>query len=1068
MKSKLRRILTLFLVLVVQYSFAQEKIVSGTVTDASGLPLPGASVLIKGTTSGTSTDFDGNYSITVNQGEVLIYSFVGYSTSEIVVGTSNTINVTLNEDTESLEEVVVTAFGIKRNPKKLGYAVSTLEVDEITENSEPDLIRSISGKVAGVNVNFSTGVAGAANLINIRGQTTLGGSTQPLIIVDGVAYDNTQAGDNTNLNFSNQTLGGGSYETGLSSLDPNDIASVNVLKSVAASALYGSRAANGVIVITTKSGSPSAVGNRKLSVNVSSGTYFENIANLPEYQNTYGNGVSFEYRENSNGSWGARFDSRETIPTWANLLAAFPDQFGPTVPYVAQPNNVKDLFRTGVVLDNSINLSHGGDKGSFSVTISDLAQEGYIPFNTYDRTSISAGGNFKLDNGITFGGSLSFSNTDQVGGFYGENQFSGSASSFARALWLGRTWDLNFPYEDANGASVIPNAGWDHPLWSWEHDQIITKSNRTVSNFNVNFPITDNISSSFRIGMNKYILERRQIRDAQSRASLTDGGSVVKIDFTNEDIESTFLVNFDYTLTDDIGFAGILGTNILQNTVENYAMTGSTFISPEVRSIRNTVTQAINFDRSARQRTFGAFAEAGFSFKDFFFVNATARNDWSSTLPKNNRSYFYPSVSTSLILTDALNMESSVLTFAKLRAGYAEAGRAADAEFLNTTFSTGNPINGIPVVGNRIALGDQEIKPEFTKEFEIGTDLEFFKRRIVVDFSWYKKITTDLISPVTVPSSSGFTSFNTNIGEMQNTGVEIGLTLVPFQYENFRWNLFTTFTRNVNEVTELVEGLDRIQFEGNGNQVPHAIPGQPFGVFYGTKFARDSNGNFIIDPATGWVWNSADNEILGTTANGIVGDPNPDFKMSFINNITYKNFTLSTQFDWREGGDIISTSIQALLGRGVTKDTEDRERTVIIPGFYGDSQGNLVLDSSGNPIPNTTQIDINDLYFSGGGPSGSFGINSVDEGAVYDGTVYRLRELSLTYNLPSNFLDKTPFGKVSFSAIGNNLWYFAPNVPKYTNFDPEVTSHGTSRLQGVEIASPPTATRYGFRINATF
>ncbi|CAI8286982.1 MAG: TonB-dependent receptor SusC [Bacteroidota bacterium] len=978
---------------------------------------------------------------------------------------SATQNASLQTD-NSLDEVVVTAFGIKRNPKNLGYAVSKVVSSDITENSEPDLIRSLSGKVAGVNVNFSTGVAGAANLINIRGQTTLQSSTQPLIIVDGIAYDNTQAGDNTNLNFSNQTLGGGSYETGLSSLDPNDIASVSVLKSVTASALYGSRATNGVIVITTKSGSSGNTGG-KFNINVNSGFYIEKIANLPEYQNTYGNGVNFNY-VNANGSWGPRFDSRETIPTWPNLLTAFPDLFDATVPYEAQPNNVKDLFNDGLVNDNSVNISYGNEDGNFNITISDLDQDGYIPFNTYDRTSISTGGKFKLNNGITIGGTLSFSSTDQVGGFYGENQFGGSSSSFARALWLGRTWDTNLPYEDTNGASVTPNNGWDHPLWSWEHDQIITKSNRTVSSFNVKFPINDNITTSFIAGVNKYILERRQIRDANSRASLADGGSVVKIDFTNEDFESTLLTDFKYSLTDDVGLTAIIGTNILQNSVENFAITGSTFISPDVRSIRNTVTQAIDFDRSAKERTFGVFAELGFSYRDYIFLNATARNDWSSTLPKNNNSYFYPSISTSIIITEVFNIESDIVTFAKLRGGYAEAGRAAFAEFLNRTFTIGNPFNSIPIVGNRSALGDQNIKPEFTKEFEIGTDLEFFNRRIVLDFSWYKKNTTDLISQVSVPSSSGFQFLNTNIGEIENKGIEIGLTLVPIQNEKLNWSLFTTFTQNKNKVIELVEGLDRIQFEGNGNQVPHAIPGHAFGVFYGTKFARDSNGNFIIDPATGYIWNAADNEDLNTTASGIIGDPNPDFKMSFINNIRFKNLSLSAQIDWRKGGDIQSTSIQSLLGRGVTKDTEDRERTVVIPGYYGDAQGNLILNSSGNPIPNTTQLDINDLYFSGGGPSGTFGQNAVDEASVYDGTVYRLRELNLTYNLPRKFLEKTPFGKVSLSAIGNNLWYFAPNVPKYTNFDPEVTSHGTSRMQGVEIASPPTATRYGFKINLTF
>ncbi|MEX0315415.1 MAG: SusC/RagA family TonB-linked outer membrane protein, partial [Allomuricauda sp.] len=721
--------------------WSQNKQVTGQVTDQTGLPLPGVNIVVMGTINGTQTDFDGNYVIQAAEGQTLLFTYIGQREERRSVGSGSVINVQMREDAEALEEVVVTAFGIKRNPRNLGYAVSKVTTADITENSEPDLIRSLSGKVAGVNVNFSTGVAGAANLINIRGQTTIGGSTQPLIIVDGVAYDNTQAGDNTVLNFSNQTLGGGSYETGLSSLDPNDIASVNVLKSVAASALYGSRAANGVIVITTKSGSPSGSQNKKLSVNVSSGTYFEKISNLPDYQNTYGNGTNFNY-QNSNGSWGPSFDSLATIPTWPNLLNAFPDLLGPTVPYVAQPDNVRNLFRTGVVLDNSVNFSYGGEDGSFSVTVSNLDQEGYIPFNSYGRTSFSSGGNFKLQNGLTVGASLSFSDTKQVGGFFGENQFGGSASSFARALWLGRTWDTSLPYEDANGASVTFNNGWDHPLWSWEHDQIVTNSTRTVGNVNLSYAINDNISTSFRVGVNRYDLKRKQIRDPQSRASLADGGSIIDIRFANEDVESTFLVNFDYKLTDKFGLTGVLGGNLLQNTAENFAVTGSTFISPEIRSITNTVTQAINFDRSSRERTVGAFAELGLSYNDFFFVNVTGRNDWSSTLPKDNRSYFYPSVSTSLIVTDALNLDSNVLTFAKLRAGFAKAGRSAPAEFLNTTFATGNPFNTIPVVGNRIALGDQEITPEFTEELEIGTDLEFFNRRIVLDFSWYKKTTT--------------------------------------------------------------------------------------------------------------------------------------------------------------------------------------------------------------------------------------------------------------------------------------------------------------------------------------
>lgn len=1039
----------------ISWASAQEKPVSGTVTDEGGIPLPGVNILIKGTVTGTQSDFDGNYVVNASEGQVLIFSYLGQRTVERTVGSSSTINIQMEEDAQTLEEVVVTAFGIKRNAKNLGYAISKVQTEDITDNSEPDLVRSLSGKVPGVNVNFSTGVAGASNQINIRGATTFGGSSQPLIIVDGIAYDNSQ------ITTSSQTTGGGGYGSGLSSLDPNDIASVNVLKSTAAAALYGSRATDGVIVITTKSGAGANTA-KKVNVTLNSGTYFETIANLPEYQNTYGNGVNFGY-VNANGSWGPRFDSLETIPTWPNLLNAFPDQFGPTVPYQAYPNNVESLFKTGTVLDNSVNLAYGGENGSFSVTVSDLNQEGYIPYNTFDRTSVSAGGNFKLDNGISFGGSLSFSDTEQIGGFFGENQFAGSASSFARTLWLGRAWDFTLPFEHpATGASVTPNNGYDHPLWSWEHDQIITNTDRTVANVNIAYDFDEHISASLRTGINKFSLDRKQVRDIGSRANNGLGG-ITTDNFTNEDIESTFLVNFEYDITENLGFTGIIGNNVLQSTSDRHSIIANTFISPGIFTVENnlnvtlvnpTPTNGIGY---VRKRNVGVFAELGLSYREYLFLTATGRNDWSSSLPKNNNSYFYPSVSASFILTDALNLDSDVLTFAKLRGSYASVGRDASAEFLNRTFAVGNAYNGNPVIANRSALGDTELTPEFTDEIEAGLDLELFRRRIVVDFSWYKKTTTDLISPVSVPSSSGFSTFNTNIGEIQNTGIEIGLTLVPLQTENFKWTSFTTFTKNKNEVIELVEGLERIQF--NANEVSHAIVGEPFGVFFGSRFARDANGNFLINQAGGGI--------VQDLENGVIGDPNPDFKVGLINTFTYKGLSLRAQFDWKEGGDIHSSSIQALLGRGVTKDTEDRERTFVIPGFYGDNAGNPILDASGNQIPNSTQIDMNELYFSPAGGN-TFGINTVNEGEVYDGTVYRLREMSLSYDVPSKWLDKTPFGKVSFSVLGNNLWYFAPNVPKYTNFDPEVTSFGSTRLQGIEVSAAPTSRRYGFKLNVTF
>jgi TonB-linked SusC/RagA family outer membrane protein len=1051
MKTKLNGFLTLFIALLVQISFAQERIVTGVVSDNSGLPIPGVNVLVKGTQLGTQTDFDGKFSIKASPTQTLIFNFIGMKTQEIVAS-SSTVNVKMKDNAVELEGVVVTAFGIKRNPKKLGYAVTSVKSSDVTEVAEPDLTRALSGKVAGVNVNFSTGVAGASNQITIRGVNSLVGNTQPLIIVDGVAYSSDQ------VTSSSQITGGGGYESALSTLDPNDIASINVLKSTAAAALYGSRAMNGVIVITTKSGTSKSGKTEKMSVNVGIGTYFENIANLPDYQNTYGAGVNFAYNETSNGSWGPRFDSLATIPTWATLLAAFPNQFGPTVPYVAKPNNVKDLFRTGTVLDRTVGLNYTGPDGNFSITYSDMEQDGYIPFNSYDRNSISAGGNFKLNDKLTAGANMSFAQTKQIGGFFGEHQFDGSSSSFARTLFLARNWDFNLPYTDPiTGKSVTPNGTqYDHPLWSWEHDKIITKSNRVVAGANLNYKFNDNINVSYRAGINRYTLNRDEIRDIGSRAN-NGLGDLKKDTFTNEDIESTLLFNFDYKLTESLNLSAIIGNNVLQNRMTRSVNEGLKFTLPNIFTFGNVESIDNLIDEGAQKRNVGAFADVTLNYKDYLFLNATGRNDWSSSLPKKNNSYFYPSVSASLIVTDALQLKSDVLTYAKVRASFARVGRDADAEFTRLAFLQGNAYNGMPVIGNPPDLGDQSVTPEFSSEFEIGTDLEFYQKRIVLDLTLYNKKTTDLITPIVVPSSSGYQQYNTNAGAIENKGIEIGLTLVPIKTTDFKWTLYTMFSKNKNEVTELKEGLERIQLDPN--QIAYAIPGESFGVFYGTKFARDANGNYLINQAGGGI--IADPEL------GIIGDPNADFKMSFTNTFAYKGFSLKSQFDWKQGGDISSSTIQSLLGRGVTKDTQDRERTFIIPGYYGNNDGTPILDGNGDQIPNTTQISMNELYFSPAGGN-TFGINSVDEASVFDGTVFRLRELSLTYDVPASFLKDTAFGKVSFSLIGSNLWYFAPNVPKYTNFDPEVTSYGNSTLQGIETSAAPTSKRYGFKVNLTF
>jgi len=473
----------------------------------------------------------------------------------------------------------------------------------------------------------------------------------------------------------------------------------------------------------------------------------------------------------------------------------------------------------------------------------------------------------------------------------------------------------------------------------------------------------------------------------------------------------------------------------------------------------------------------GIYADLTLGYKEYLFLNLTGRTDWSSTLPADNRNYFYGSASGSFIFSELLNIDQGILSEGKLRAGYSRVGNDADPYQLVNTFlvnqgnSTGVigaiPDNDLPFNGQagitRNVLGfDPNLTPEFTDEFEVGTYLDFFMGRVTLDFTWYNRRTKDQIVRLSVPESSGFQQLVTNAGEMENKGIEVGLGLTPVQLNNgFSWNIFTAFTRNRSKVISIVEGLDRFNVRNlfGGSVTPVIEPGQPYGILRGTVSARDEEGNVLIDPATGMLFPQLEQ--------GTIGDPNPDYLLGVTNTFSWKGFTLSALIDYRKGGDLYSTTVERLLGRGVTKDTEDREASRIVHGFLGDpNTGEPLLDENGEKIPNTVQVSTNDLYFQNG--QGSFAINAEDEWTVYDATVLRLREVTLGYSLPSALLERTPFGNVTLTLTGRNLWYHAPGFPEYTNFDPEVNGFGSTNTQGIDYASAPTTRRYGVNLKLTF
>jgi TonB-linked SusC/RagA family outer membrane protein len=1039
------------------------------------------SVIVKGTTTGTATDADGRYALNVASAQATLqFKYLGYVTTEQVVGNSATIDMALAVDAKQLDEVVVTSLGIQREKRALGYAMSEVKAEQVVQKSEPDILRTLTGKVPGVNITSSSGLPGSSSRITIRGNTSLLGNNQPLFIVDGVPYDNSQT------ESENQLVRGAGYSSRTADIDPNNIATMQVLKGAAAAALYGSRAAGGVIVITTKTGSGQR-GAKGVQIGYSTGYSLEKIAGLPEYQNTYGSGANFTDGGNgfaTNGSWGPAFGSDIAPTSLPHPQAGNADLGIPqdaTIPYQAYPNNVKDYFKTGHLYENSVSLTGTGDNATFSTVISRADQVGTIPNSKFTRNSISAGGSGHF-NKFSINGTVSYTNTEQQGPQLGANNAVGNASAFARTLFIPRNLDLQgLPY--INPVTHQQYFGWlssqaDNPIWSTENNQYTSRVDRITASASISYAFKEWLTLSYTGGLNTYTDNRRTTVRPGSNGY--DGvGNVLEDNIQNTELEQTLLLTFNKNLTEDISLRASVGQNINQRQQDFLAYAGRGIIVFGIDNIENTTDKNTNGYDFSKRRLMGLLGDVTVGYKDWAFLTATARNDWSSTLNtngvvgKSGRSFFYPSVSGSVVVNEALGLDIPWLSLAKLRAAYARVGRDATPYTagptrytINPTFGnadqgigTGFPFNGVTGLGLYSSIGNPALTPEFTNELEVGTDLSFFKNRITLSASYYDRRSTKQIAPITLDAGTGFGSYYTNFGEISNKGVEIAFTAVPFQTKDFEWSSTVNFTHNKNKVESLTEGLPLITFGTyfTGGVQSILKPGEDYGVLYGSTAARDDKGNYLINPATGYMIEDPNPKVIG--------NPNPQFIMGFINQFTYKGITMNVLVDYRKGGDIYSTTLQSYLGRGVTKDTEDRNRLVIIKGVQGDPTTRTAITAAdGSSIPNNTAISLNDYYFS----SGAAGLGSIDEKGIYDATTVRLREISFGYNLPKSLLSKTPFGLINISVSGRNLYWYSPNIPKYTNFDPETSTFRASNQQGLEYTNAPNTRRYGVNLRVNF
>lgn len=1083
MRTKFNGILTLFLALVAQISFAQEKSISGTVTDADGLPLPGVNILVQGTATGTQTDFDGNYSIRASVGDVLTYSYIGMSAETRTVGTGSVINVQMSEDAQALEEVVVTAQGIKREKKALGYAVTTVGSDDLEEKAEGDIGRILRGKASGVNITQQSGVSGSGTNIIIRGYQSFSQNNQPLFIVDGVPFS-------SDTNAPGSFVNGNNGSSRFLDLDPNSIASVSVLKGLSAATLYGEQGKNGVILITTKNGSAGTGGPKKSEITVTSSYFFNEIASMPDYQNSYGGGFDQAFGWFFS-NWGpgfarsgrASYTNPASFPSVYDLdpitgtirhpystasaatgvPAAFPELANAR--YEFKPyQSVPAFFRTGGVSNISVNANGASEDGkvAYNMSAGHLEDQGFTPGNRLLRSNIGIGGRAVLSNKFTINGTMNYSRTTfkspPVAASTGNGSFGAGSSVYGHLFFTPRSVDLmGLPWENPiTGGSVYYRQGNDiqNPRWTIANAGNRQITNRAFGNMSMQYDINENLNLLYRFGYDVYSENNVdfQNKGGTSGSTATQSGRYDTWTNTNTIWDNSIILNGSYDINEDLDMNFNAGATTRSTAYDRQGVssTGQNVFGV-LRHFNFNLQDEIQY--SQRQNIAGVYGQVDFGYKNFLYLTLNARNDWVSNQSPENRSLLYKGGSFSFLPTDAfpdLRSEGGI-NYLKIRGGYGE----------SAGFATGYPVSvdlgintqaflndaGQTVVSNSVSnrVANPLIKPERYAEYEVGMESRLFNNIVSLDVSLYKRITNDLIVDRPLDPSTGGTVIATNVGRIEGKGVEVDLGLYPFSEGDFKWSINSNFNANNSIVKDLGDDTDLIVFAGFSNRGNAAIVGEQLGVIVGSRVARDANGDFRVDAAGNYIGEEVDeNNRLP-----IIGNPNPDWTANVNNTFSYKNFNLSFLMNYQQGGDIWTSTVATLIGRGLIEATTDRERSFILPGNGPDGS------------PNKVQINNSDYYFNNVvfGPS---------ELQVYDATHLRLQEISLGYSVPSKALEKTPFGSLSFTATAFNMWYKAFNMPESANFDPNVAGLGVGLGQGFDYLNGPSSKRYGLSLKATF
>lgn len=1053
-------LLLVFFAISLDTLMAQTKEISGKVSSADdGGLLPGVSVSVKGTTLGTITDMNGEFRIKVPQDtRTLVFTFVGMTTQEVAIDNQTNFNVTLSSANISFDEVIVTAMGIKRTEKSLGYSAGRVSTDDLTATGNSSMMNALQGKIAGVNVSSASGSPGASSRVILRGVSSLGGSNQPLYVVDGIPINNGMSGSSTDLN------GGLDFGNRANDINPEDIQEMTILKGGSGSALYGSRAANGVIIITTKKGAASVNGNAK--VEFSHSTTLANVLRLPTFQNEFGQGWydgTLAANLQENGSWGPKFDGKDRI--WGHVI----DNQQQFKPYVALKDNVKDFFETGLTQNTSVSIGNSNDRSSFYLSYGNVNDDGIMPGNSdsYKRNTISLRGSSKFGEKINVAGSINYIRKD--------SRFvpTGQEQSVMDAIWQTprdiSLVDLKDYKNKFNNVDNYYTVFAQNPYYVLNEHGNRFRDNRLYGNISIDYTILPWMTATYRAGsdISNATLKSFRAITLSTRANFNDEvGRVSESSFSSTELTSDFLLSMTKKIT-DFDLSVVLGQTLNQRERRDQTTEVIGLSLPGFYNLSNSAATPSVTEFNSKRRLAGVYATVDLAWKQMLFVNFSGRNDWSSTLAAKNRSFFYPSGSVSFVFSELMK-DNSILSFGKIRAGISQTGNDAGPYQVNsiypqTTLSDGyrnlnfplaGPINGFSL-GNR--LGNEDLKSELTSEKEIGTDVRFFKNRLGVDFTYYDRSTTDLIFNVTLPASTGYLTQTRNLGKVTNKGIELMVTLVPVKTKDFEWKLSWNFAKNNNKLVELIPGLDQVDLGAGTSSLGYvARPGRPIGLFEGVVAQTTPDGRPVVN---------SDGLPLSSPAREILGDSNYKYTMGGTTSLTWKGLTLFASLDVRQGGLMYSRTSEMLYFTGNAVQTTDNDRQ---PFIVPNSVQNIGTTDAPEYIENTTPIAGGDgnmnLYYSQTYSAGQFGkLNLIDKSFV------KLRELSLSYNLPMKLIPNTPISSIDISVIGRNLLLWTPKSNTFT--DPESTTFGDEAGLGAgygEYGAMPTTRSYGFSVRLTF